>query len=207
MWAYLAVAGGIETAPVLGSRATYLRGRFGGLQGRPLQVGDELHTGLSPHGLIEMAGRTMIESCRPVHESAPIVHVIKGPQQANLTAQSLQTFFSASYRISREADRMGYRLEGPRLAHRTRPDLISEGIAPGCIQVPADGSPIVMMADSATTGGYPKIGCVIRADQPKLAQCRPGKDDVRFRETTLDAAQQKYREQADRLRMGIREAD
>jgi antagonist of KipI len=207
MWAYLAVAGGIETAPVLGSRATYLRGRFGGVQGRPLQAGDELHTRQSPKGLIETAGRTIVESCQPTYESGPRLDVISGPQQEHLTAPSVQTFFSASYRVSREADRMGYRLEGPSLEHNSSPDLVSEGITPGCIQVPADGSPIVMMADSATTGGYPKIGCVVRADLPKLAQCRPGQDAVSFRETTVEAAQRKYRELVQRLRSGIREAE
>jgi antagonist of KipI len=207
MWAYLAVAGGIETAPVLGSRATYLRGRFGGLQGGPLQPGQELQTGGSTRGLIEAAGRTIIDSCRPPYESGPMLDVVSGPQRKHLTDLSVQTFFSATYQVGAESDRMGYRLQGPELTYGISTEQISEGITPGCIQVPAEGSPIVMMADSATTGGYPKIGCVIRADLPKLAQCRPGKDRARFQETTVEAAQQKYRELVRRLRSGIRDAD
>jgi antagonist of KipI len=207
MWAYLAIAGGIETEPVLGSRSTYLRGGFGGLEGQMLQPGQQLRAGRNMRGLIETAGRTIIDSCRPPYESGPMLDVISGPQRQRLTDRSVQTFFSATYQVSRESDRMGYRLEGPSLSHRMSPELVSEGITPGCIQVPADGSPIVMMADSATTGGYPKIGCLTRADLPKLAQCRPGKDQVRFREITVEAAQRNYREIVQRLRSGIRDAD
>jgi antagonist of KipI len=207
MWAYVAVAGGIEAPPVLGSRSTYLRGRFGGVEGQALQAGQELRKGEISAGLIETAGRTIVESCRPSYGSRATLDVISGPQQQNLTEGSLQTYFSASYLVSRESDRMGYRLEGPRLTHQMGSELISEGLAPGCIQVPADGSPIVMMADSATTGGYPKIGCVVRADLPKLAQCRPGKDEVRFRETTVEEAQRKYRDRVEQLRSGLREAE
>jgi antagonist of KipI len=102
---------------------------------------------------------------------------------------------------------MGYRLEGPRLNHIRGADLTSEGMTMGSIQVPADGQPIVMMADCATTGGYPKIATVIRADLPLLAQCTPGKDEVRFRETTIEAAQEKYRTMMHRLKSGIVEEE
>ena len=98
---------------------------------------------------------------------------------------------------------MGYRLEGAPLTHLRSADLISEGMSIGSIQVPADGQPIVMMADCATTGGYPKIASVIRADLPLLAQCTPGKDSVRFRETSIEAAQEKYRTMMDKMKNGI----
>jgi allophanate hydrolase subunit 2 len=93
------------------------------------------------------------------------------------------------YRVGHRSDRMGYRLEGARLAHRGGHDIVSDGIPPGAIQVPGDGQPIVLMADRQPTGGYPKIGTVIRADLPKLAQTPPG-GLVRFRAVTRDQAVQ-----------------
>ena len=89
---------------------------------------------------------------------------------------------------------MGYRLEGEKLIHRNKTELISEGMTMGAIQVPSSGQPIVMMADSPTTGGYPKIGTVASSDLPLLAQCVPGKSKIRFRKTTVAKAQKKYRE-------------
>src|SRR4030095_10147861 len=88
---------------------------------------------------------------------------------------------------------MGYRLEGSALTHRNKTELISEGMTMGAIQIPSNGQPIVMMADSPTTGGYPKIGTVARADLPLLAQCVPNKSKIRFRETTVAKARKKYR--------------
>ncbi len=203
MWAYLAVCGGMEAAAVLGSRSTYLRGRFGGHEGRSLQAGDTQPGATSPQHLMEAAGRTVIEEARPPYHEAPTVDVILGPQHEHFTDEGLQTFLSSSYRVSTYSDRMGYRLDGPRLRPRGSADMISEGMAGGSIQVPADGNPIVMMADCATTGGYPKIASVISADLPLLAQCTPGKDEVRFRQTTVAAAQKKYRLMLEKLEMGV----
>src|SRR5690606_16141785 len=90
--------------------------------------------------------------------------------------------------------RMGYRLEGPTLTHCNKTELLSEGMTTGTVQVPSSGQPIVMMADSPTTGGYPKIGTVASADLPLLAQCVPGRSKIRFRRTTVAKAQKKYRE-------------
>ncbi len=207
MWAYLAVAGGLEAQPVLGSRSTYLRGRFGGMDGRSLLEGDVLNFATPVRAMMEMAGRTLSEVACPRYGVAPVVEVVLGPQHRDFTQESVDAFLSSPYRVSMASDRMGYRLEGPALTQHTNAGAISEGIVSGAIQVPADGAPIVMMADSATTGGYPKIACVIRADQPLLAQCRPGKDEVHFRETNVEAAQQKYRELIRQLNAGITEAE
>jgi antagonist of KipI len=207
MRAYLALAGGIEAALVLGSRSTYLRGRFGGLEGRRLEAGDVLKGAMPGYGLIESAGRTLAPEAQPVYAANPTVEITPGPQQAAFTDEGLNTLLSNAYRVGLASDRMGYRLEGPTLKHRRSADLTSEGMAVGSIQVPADGAPIVMMSDCATTGGYPKIGCVIRADLPLLAQCTPGKDQVEFRETTVEAAQEKYRAAVKRIKSGIRQND
>jgi len=193
MWGYLAVAGGIEVESVLDSRSTYLRGNFGGLDGRLLQAGDHLQSGKPSRALDELAARTLIEDARPVYHENPTVDVILGPQIDRFDKKSIEVFLSNSYKVSLSSDRMGYRLEGPRVSPIGGADIVSEGMMMGAIQVPADGQPIAMMADCATAGGYPKIASVIRADLPLLAQCTPGKDSVRFRETTVEAAQEKYR--------------
>jgi len=193
MWAYLAISGGVQTQPVLDSVSTNLRGHFGGLNGRQLQVGDILKSGTPSRSLNDLAARTLPESVRPIYGDNPVVDFIMGPQEKYFTDESIATFMSQKYLVSRTSDRMGYRLEGAALNHRSKAELISEGMTMGAIQVPSNGQPIVMMADSPTTGGYPKIGTVVSADLPLLAQCVPGRSKIRFRETTVARAQKKYR--------------
>jgi allophanate hydrolase subunit 2 len=122
-----------------------------------------------------------------------MIDIIPGPQTEYFTDESIATFTSQEYTVSKTSDRMGYRLEGPPLIHRDKKELISEGMIFGAIQIPSNGQLIVMMADGPTTGGYPKIGTVIRADLPLLVQCAPDKSRIRFRETTVAKAQKKYR--------------
>jgi len=194
MWAYLSMAGGVKTPPVLGSSSTYLRGHFGGFDGRQLQAGDMLRSGTPSCPLNDLAARTLPEDARPLYGDDPTLDVIMGPQENYFTEKSMETFFSNEYTVSKTSDRMGYRLEGAPLTHRRKMELISEGMTMGAIQVPASGQPIIMMADSPTTGGYPKIGSVSSVDLPLLTQCVPGKSKIRFRKTTVAKAQKKYRE-------------
>jgi antagonist of KipI len=194
MWVYIAIAGGVLSQPVLDSVSTNLRGRFGGLDGRQLQVGDVLKSGTPSRSISDLAARTLPQDARPVYSDNPTVDVIMGPQGKYFTEESTATFMSQEYMVSATSDRMGYRLAGAPLIHRNKSELISEGLTMGAIQVPASGQPIIMMADSPTTGGYPKIGTVASADLPLLAQCVPGRSKIRFRETTVAKAQKKYRE-------------
>ncbi|SRR5258706_3586763 len=194
MWAYLAISGGVQTQPILDSRSIYLRGHFGGLDGRQLQIGDVLKSGKFARSLNDLAARTLPEEMLPAYTDNPILNVVMGPQDSYFTDESIATFMSQEYTVSRTSDRMGYRLEGAALKHRNKAELISEGMTMGAIQVPSNGQPIVMMADSPTTGGYPKIGTVASADLSLLAQCVPNKSKIRFRETTVAKAQKKYRE-------------
>ncbi len=207
MWAYLAIAGGVQTRPALGSRSTYLRGAFGGLEGRPLQAGDRILTGKPLHALDQLAARALPVEARPSYSDQPIIDIIIGPQTKYFSDQSIETFLSSEYSISLTSDRMGYRLEGPTLSHRSKTELISEGITFGAIQVPTGGQPIVMMADCPTTGGYPKIAAVTGADLPLLAQCAPNKSKIRFQETTIAKAQQKYRKLMNSLESSILEPE
>ena len=193
MWAYLAISGGVQTQSVLGSCSTYLRGGFGRFDGRQLQAGDMIKAENFSHLYSELAARRLPIEARPSYSPHASIGVILGPQTNYFTAESIETFLSGEYSVTLNSDRMGYRLEGPALKHQNRTELISEGMIAGAIQVPSNRQPIVMMADSPTTGGYPKIGTVTSADLPLLAQCVPGKSRIRFHETTVAEAQMKYR--------------
>lgn len=155
---------------------------------------------------MELSARSLPEGVRINYSENPIVDVILGPQKDRFDEKSIETFLNETYKVSRSSDRMGYRLEGSALNHIGGADITSEGMLAGAVQVPADGQPIVLMADCATAGGYPKIASVIRADLPLLAQCAPGKDSVRFRETTVEAAQEKYRTLMWKMKDGIVES-
>lgn len=193
--AYLAVAGGIDVPAVLGSRATYLRGRLGGLEGRALRAGDRLafHPPSLPLELLK--GRSLPWRYRPEYAERVTVRFLPGPQASAFTDEAWRRFETEEYTVTPDSDRMGYRLRGPVLQHREGADILSEAIPRGAVQVPGDGQPIVMMADRQPTGGYPKIAVVIAADLPLMAQLKPG-EQVRFQRTTLAEAHRLWRRQA-----------
>jgi antagonist of KipI len=207
MWGFLAFRGGIQTPVVMKSRSTYLRGKFGGLDGRTLQKGDYLPVPeLDRLGPL-YAGRDFMAAKRPDYQTHPILRVVMGPQADAFTSEGLNTFLNKEYRLSTAADRMGYRLEGPPIEHRGPADILSDGITAGSIQVPANGQPMVMMSDSQTTGGYTKIATVITVDLPVLAQCQPGTSRIRFQAIPVDEAQELYRQMMQNLSDGIVEAE
>jgi antagonist of KipI len=191
---YLAIAGGIDVPPVLGSRSTYVRGRFGGLDGRPLRKGDRLHVRV-PAANGASAGRTLPAELVPRYSHEPTVRVVLGPQDDAFTERGIRTFLSAPYTVTPESDRMGYRLEGPRIEHKAGPDIVSDGTPLGAVQVTGDGMPIILLADRGTTGGYTKIATVITVDIPKLAQAAP-EDRVFFQAISIAEAHQLLRQQA-----------
>lgn len=184
--AYLAVGGGIDVPPALGSRATYLRGRLGGLGGRALQKGDALPVGVTPPGTAR-AGRAVPPALRPVYPAERECRVILGPQDDRFTAGGIRAFLEGPYEVTPQADRMGYRLKGPAIAHARGHDIVSDGIPLGGIQVPGEGQPIVLLVDRQTAGGYTKIATVIGVDIGAIGQTRPGQR-VRFRRVTLEDA-------------------
>jgi biotin-dependent carboxylase-like uncharacterized protein len=181
--AYVAVAGGIETPPVLGSRATYVRGRLGGVEGRALRKGDRL-----PLGPTTAARPRRVPPERvPPHGDEPEVAVVLGPQDDRFTARGIAALFEAPYEMLPQNDRMGARLRGPFIEHTRGHDIISDGVALGGIQVVGDGQPIVLLADRQSTGGYTKIGTVCSFDIGRIAQTRPG-GRIRFRRVTVAEA-------------------
>ena len=173
--AYVAVSGGVQVPPVLDSRSTYARAALGGVDGRALRAGDRLACGSVPDSdPMERRGASAFS-----HASGPI-GVLPGPQDDHFTPAAFDALFGTPYTAQRDSDRMGLRLSGAKLEHSALgPDIASDGVTPGAIQVPADGQPIVLLADCQTVGGYPKIATVQRADLPRLAHVRPG-GAVRF---------------------------
>lgn len=188
-WAYLAIAGGFETKAMLGSKSTYLRGGLGAA----LCARDTLEAGKPAAELTKLAARDFPVEKYVNYSQSPVIEVIAGPQADRFTDAGIQTFYRSEYTLSKSFDRMGYRLEGNPISHAGSADLISEGMTMGSVQVPANGQPIVMMADSPTTGGYPKIANVTRASLPLLAQCEAGISKIQFQETTVEDAQEKLR--------------
>ncbi len=191
---YLAVAGGFDAKPVLGSASTHLRSRLGGFDGGPIRAGQDLALVLAD----APAGPDLALDPALLPPTPSRFRVILGPQDDAFTKEGIGTLFTGHYAITAEADRMGMRLLGPSIAHAGGYNIISDGIAPGSIQVPGAGQPIVLFADRQTTGGYPKIATVISADLGFLARCRPG-TIVRFEKTDLAGAAAARRALADRL--------
>jgi len=172
--AYLAVEGGMSVPDFLGSASTYVRGGLGGFEGRALRPGDALH--LAKEAVEE---RPELRLRRAPEIDRDVIRVVLGPQDDFFDAAVIATFLQSEWRISRDADRMGMRLEGPKLAHKAGYDIVSDGIVTGAIQVPGSGQPILLLADHQTTGGYPKIATVISADLPAVGRRRPG-STIRF---------------------------
>lgn len=183
--AYLALAGGLDVPRVLGSRATYLTSALGGFHGRSLQPGDILRV-LAPAKTIS-TGRQWPEEFIPTYAQQVSLRVIFGPQDDYFTEKGRQTLLSSTYEMASSSDRMGCRLAGPGLEHSKANEIVSDGMMLGGVQVPPDGQPIVMLADRATAGGYPKIATVAGVDIPKLGQLMPGAQ-VRFEAVTVEEA-------------------
>lgn len=195
--AYLAVRGGFAVPLVLGGAGTDLRGKFGGFSGRPLQKGDKLFVKCQKGKPVRsfFLGKDYL----PAFSKQTSIRVIVGPEYDTFTPEAQSIFFSEPYQITLRSDRMGYRLEGPLLHRKIQEDILSSSVSWGTIQVPPAGNPIILMADSQTIGGYPRIGVVATVDLPVLGQCKPG-DVLTFQEIPLEEAQGLYRKQEDNFR-------
>ena len=191
---YLAVAGGIDVPILMGSRSTYLKGGFGGYEGRALQEGDILKTlpsRISPSpGPFKLPPELMPAEYGHSHQ----LRVVLGPQDDAFPPEAIATFTSSEYDVSNQSDRMGYRLEGLALEHNVGPDIISDATAQGSVQIPGDGNPIVLLADRGTTGGHTKIATIVSPDLSLLAQATPG-DKALFSSVTITEARAIFMEQ------------
>jgi biotin-dependent carboxylase-like uncharacterized protein len=187
---YMAVEGGFDIAPVMGSVSTYVRGEIGGWRGRPLQAGDRL-----PLVRQDAAARAELAMATPFLAPPRRLRVIEGPQADFFSAEEIAAFHASDYVVGAQWSRMGARLDGRALKHRRGFNIASDAIACGSIQVPGDGRPIVLMAEHQTIGGYPKIATVITADLPALGRLGPG-SRMSFERVTMAEAEAARREMA-----------
>ena len=193
MRTYLSVAGGFNIDPVMGSLSTNLKCKIGGFEGRKLRVGDEI--------FCKRSTRLKYERSIPkenAYSNKITVRVILGPQADYFTDSGIETFFTSEYKVSDKSDRMGIRLDGEAVANISGVDIVSDAIAMGSVQIPASGTPIIMMADRQTTGGYAKIATVISADLSLLAQAKPG-DRVVFAPVSESTAVKLLKKQKDKI--------
>lgn len=190
---YLAVAGGIDVPEVLGSRSTDLKVGIGGIEGRRLQDGDQVKIGKSSRRFSASRGVKQL----PIGN---IIRALPGPEYHEFDSVSQESFWRSPWKLSPQSNRMGYRLQGQPLRRTTDREMLSHGLLPGVVQVPHNGQPIVLMNDAQTTGGYPRIACIIEADMYQLAQIPLGQP-IHFAPCSLDEAlkaradQQRYLEQ------------
>jgi antagonist of KipI len=212
--AYLAVYGGFKADYVLGSRSTYQRAAIGGYEGRALRAGDILE--VEKYELasevvneVELRSKFVSSTIRPDYSDNPTIRIVKGKEASSFTPNSWSRLLSQSFLVTSQSDRMGYRLSSEpslELEAGLPYEMISEAVVAGTIQVPASGQPILLMADCQTTGGYPRIGQVITADLPLVAQVKTG-GQLRFQEVMHLEAQEQLLLQAMDLKVmgaGIR---
>jgi biotin-dependent carboxylase-like uncharacterized protein len=184
VWGYLAVGHGFDLVPQLGSCSTHLRS---GLGGSRMTEGDML-----PLRASEASAGKERQLVPHAYGPGPI-RVVLGPQDDYFTPDAVAAFLAAPYRVSHRSDRMGAWLDGPAIAHTGGFNVVSDGLVPGSIQIPGVGTPVVLMMDCQTIGGYPKLATIVSADLPRFAQMRAG-STISFVAIEIEAAQRLYRE-------------
>ena len=187
---YISFKSGFDLPEIMGSKSTYLRANLGGYEGRKLKNGDvlEINKKISRDNYTL---KSLEKKYRPDFSQRNI-RVILGPQDDSFSKEGISKFLKDEFKVSSQADRMGYRLEGPKIDHKDGADIITDGIAEGSIQVSGNGKPIIMLADSQTTGGYTKITTVITVDIDIVSQKKPG-DLITFEKIDIKTAQKLFK--------------
>ncbi len=188
---YLAVAGGIQVEPFLGSASTHLLSGLGGHEGRAVRRGDVLWLGVADkQPRAKAISPTVLLTLKPRR----ILRVTEGPQHDHFLEAAKQSFYRGVFRVSEESDRTGLRLDGPAVMAESKGQMITEGVPLGAVQVTPAGQPILLFVDQQTTGGYPKIANVIGVDLHRVGQLRP-RVEIRFERTSLTVARSLWIEQ------------
>lgn len=190
---YISFSSKLDIPVIMGSRSTNTKCHIGGYKGRPLKKGDLILFREKKQYIKHFLSREITPE--DFSNTNITLRVVLGPQAEYFTQKGLNTFLKEPYKVTVDFDRMGCRLDGPKIEYKNSVDIISDGIAFGAIQIPAHGKPIIMLADRQTTGGYAKIANIISSDLPKLAQSKPG-DLIRFTSVTIEEAQQLIRDEA-----------
>lgn len=210
MRSYVAVSGGLEAPVIMGSRSTDLKGGFGGLHGRALQQGDQLEPGLAKadvdmHRAFGLSTRKS-NLLPPDEPDRTVVRFTPAAEWETIGSEARRLFRDTEWQVQPDSNRIGYRLTGPAIQPETARELFSHGIVPGTIQLPPSGLPVIQLNDGNTSGGYPKLGVVIKADLRKLGQVRLG-GRVRFALSDTDEALQALGEEDRRLRLVADQAE
>ena len=213
--AYLAVAGGFSIPKIMNSTSTYLRAKLGGFHGRALITGDQVmfhsprehplkmmqHLNLRVgHQAFARMDWSIALDLIPYLKRKPLIRVMRGRHYQLFSKESQDQFFSKPFTITTQSDRMGYRLKGSTLRLSNAQEMLSDAVTFGTIQVPADGNPIILLADRQTTGGYPKIGQIASVDFSLIVQAKPG-DEVYFTEVSHEEAQRLYLEKEMKIKL------
>lgn len=200
MRSYLAISGGIAVNKILGSRTTDLKAGFGGWQGRLLKDGDILPVGEPTSKFSTSVGVQLLPFGNHIRALA-------GPEYKEFSTESQNTFWQRAWQLTPQSNRMGFRLHGYELKREVHREMLSHGLIPGTVQVPHNGQPIVLMSDAQTTGGYPRIACVIEADLYQLSQIRLGEKVYFVRCTLAEAREAKLLQQRaiQKIKWGLNE--
>ena len=188
---YLAIAGGIQVDPFLGSASTHVLSGLGGFEGRALRKGDRLRIGKASK---KVPRRRITLAALYAFKPRKVLRVTEGPQADWFSEAAKQVFYRDVFRVSEESDRVGLRLEGTALDGSTAREMITEGVSLGAVQVTPSGQPIILFVEQQTTGGYPKIANIIAADLHRIGQLRP-RAEIRFQRTSLAVARSLWIEQ------------
>ncbi|WP_368645931.1 5-oxoprolinase/urea amidolyase family protein [Alkalibacterium putridalgicola] len=192
--AYIAFAGGLDIPEVMNSRSTSTRYSLGGFHGRTLETGDSIAFRKPDPSLNKRTRDFLPDWVNQDTEDNIHLRVIPASKIELFSEKAAAGFFEKEYTVSSRSDRMGYRLDGPKIETISQEAVISEATVLGDVQVPPNGQPIVLLADRQTTGGYPVIGTVCTVDIPRLVQCYPGKS-IQFEPITLKKAQHLLKKQ------------
>lgn len=191
---YIAFSKTLDVPIIMNSKSTFIKGEIGGFEGDKLKAGQEI-----PLGDKNKLDKKYVLDKKYIPDfSQKEISVVLGPQDEEFSEEEIEKFLSSTYKVTTESDRMGFRLEGPQIVHKTSPDIISDGINIGAIQVPGHGQPIIMMADRQTTGGYTKIANVVTSNLPIVAQMKPG-TEISFKKLSIEEAQDDYLKYMDYL--------
>ena len=188
---YLAIAGGIQVDPFLGSASTHVLSGLGGFEGRALRKGDRLRIGKASK---KVPRRRITLAALYAFKPRKVLRVTEGPQADWFSEAAKQVFYRDVFRVSEESDRVGLRLEGTALDGSPAREMITEGVSLGAVQVTTSGQPIILFVEQQTTGGYPKIANIIAADLHRIGQLRP-RAEIRFQRTLLAVARSLWIEQ------------
>ena len=181
VYGYLAIGGELDLKLQWNSCSINTKANIGSNNGKKLENGQKIN-------ILNINSDQSKKKTNYINSKVENIRVIKGPNFDYFSEEGKNIFFENEFYVSKLSDRMGMRLEGPKIENIVNTNIKSEGLLKGVIQIPADGNPIIMLSDHGTIGGYPKIGVVASVDYDRLVQISPG-SKIKFKEINLSDAE------------------